>query len=163
MQLTQMEKDRDPFSRHILPPLPSRSERASAVLSFSWELAVITGVFLYPNLQRSRPDSSLLHAHGNISWRVARHQAAHKLINPTCLTTTCQALHQRRSGAAAKGQRVSNSRGAGAWTQRCGSKFRRETVGAGRREGGLRGASSTPSQPPTNWPRPCFEICALCR
>lgn len=114
MQLTQMEKDRDPFSRHILPPLPSRSERASAALSFSWELAVITGVFLYPNLQRSRPDSSLLHAHGNISWRVARHQAAHKLINPTCLTTTCQALHQRRSGAAAKGQRVSNSRGAGA-------------------------------------------------
>lgn len=71
MRLTHMRKDRDPFSRHVLPPFPAG---ASAVLSFPWELAVITGVFLYPNLQRSRPDSPLLHAHGNIFWRVARHQ-----------------------------------------------------------------------------------------
>lgn len=108
---SQRKKDRDPFSRHILPPFPAGT---STVLCFPWELAVITAVFLYPNLQRSRPDSPLLHAHGNIFWSVARHQPAHKLINPTCLTTTCQALHQRRSVAAAKGQRFSNSRGAGA-------------------------------------------------
>lgn len=120
MQLTRRERDRDPFSRHILPPFPAGG---SAVLFFPGELAVITGVFLYPNLQRSRPDSPLSHAHGNIFWRVARHQPANKLINPTCLTTTCQALHQRRSVAAAKGQSFSNSRGAGAWTQQGGSKF----------------------------------------
>lgn len=55
-----------------------------------------------------------LHSHDNIFWSAQHLQPAHELINPTRLTTNCQALHQRRSAAAAKGQCFSNSRGTGA-------------------------------------------------
>lgn len=82
------------------------------VFSFSRDLSMITGVFLYHSLKRSGPDSVLYTPTVILpgAWRNTK--LAHKLINPTCLTTTRQALHKRRSVAAVKGQCFSNGRGA---------------------------------------------------
>ncbi len=86
--------------------------------------------FSLPQPTKVRAWLGALHAHSNISWSVAQHQLAHKLINPTCLTTTRQALHQRRSVALVKGQCFSNGQGAEAWTEHGGnnSKQRRRCL-----------------------------------
>lgn len=105
--------------RHLLAP--SFPAGTSTVLSFLRGALHDNCCFSLPQPKKVTAWLPALHAHGNIFWSVAQHQPAHKLINPTCLTTTCQALHQRRSVAAVKGQCFSNSRGAEAWTERGGN------------------------------------------
>lgn len=72
--------------------------------------SMITGVFLYPQPKKVMARLDALRTHGNTSESVLQHWLTHKLINPDCLTTTRQALHQRRSVAAVKGQCFPNGK-----------------------------------------------------
>lgn len=116
-----LERRREPFEKTDIYWPPSFPAGTSTVLSFLRGALHDNCCFSLPQPKKVAAWLPALHAHSNIFWSVAQHQPAHKLINPTCLTTTCQALHQRRSVAAVKGQCFSNSQGAEAWTERGGN------------------------------------------
>lgn len=92
-------------------------------LTFTLGMARDNGWYSSPIPSKVMAWLGALHSHNNIFWSAVHVQPAHELINPTCLTTSCQVLHQHRSAAAAKGQCFSNSRGTEAWTQCAGNNF----------------------------------------